>query len=61
MKKVYSNPQTIVTKIELHQLMSISGTGDVNSVSFGGDYAGDASGVLGRGSNVWDDDEEDYY
>ena len=53
MKKNYIQPVSIVVSLKLNQqLLTVSTEGgNVKSVGAGGNYSGDASGVLGRGND----------
>ena len=62
MKKSYINPTTNVTLVETqYQVLAGSigtnASGEVENVSMGGEYSGDASGVLSRGRGGWDDED----
>lgn len=61
MKKIYFAPDTNIVKLQSNPLLNVvsDGYGNVDHVTSGGDYEGDAEGVLSRRGSLWDDEEDD--
>lgn len=59
MKKIYLQPHTDIFKVEIDQIMVVSGGEESKSASVNGDYTPDGGITLGaRRSTLWSDDDE---
>ncbi|MBP5337767.1 MAG: hypothetical protein J6Z14_00465 [Prevotella sp.] len=60
MKKTYKNPETIVVKVQMAQMVAASDPNGFKGTLGGDSDGGDGGNALGRkSSSLWDDEEED--